>query len=421
MEDNIITFTRKSFINQFNLYELESESNTYYFKASILNSMYVFFSVTCYETKQIYHSKKNYVQLNPSEFPTTTDFKNWLGSCILSGGNSIYFVKNNYELVIYLQSNDCQGTYLNRFKSGIAKISLEINPDFLVEASDIKKMVNEISCHVITVQKNTMITFKKVDMNECEMTTNFRVLEEKVQSKFDDFHSKSCEKMRKLENLNERIRSLISIFDNKLKLCKLKCEYSNQLDQKESEYQNMLADFDRLKLKKSLLYQSHIISTYKYLEFIIEKIAPLTTFEFFTKVYDSKVDGDSSNQFHKSCLGKSPTLFIVEDSNNSVFGGYSTKPWELLCEDQPCQTDDNAFIFSLTTNTIYFNPNTPLQVFTKKGHGPCIESNNHNIGLIIKDNCSSHCENALKTSTIAYDKQQKFSNYFKIKSYEVYA
>ena len=47
-----------------------------------------------------------------------------------------------------------------------------------------------------------------------------------------------------------------------------------------------------------------------------------------TKLYEAKVDGFNTEIFHKKCDNKGATLCIIKNTNNYIFGGYTSQSWE---------------------------------------------------------------------------------------------
>ncbi|XP_015751581.1 PREDICTED: protein jagged-1-like isoform X4 [Acropora digitifera] len=58
----------------------------------------------------------------------------------------------------------------------------------------------------------------------------------------------------------------------------------------------------------------------------------------------ASLHGWAAKTFHSLCDNKRPTLTIVKDTNNNIFGGYTSKPWK---STNSYQNDPKASLFSL--------------------------------------------------------------------------
>lgn len=62
-------------------------------------------------------------------------------------------------------------------------------------------------------------------------------------------------------------------------------------------------------------------------------------------IYRGSRDGMTSDSFRARCVNKGPTLTLIENNKNNIFGGYASKSWKNI------NIWDNArdsFIFTLT-------------------------------------------------------------------------
>ncbi|XP_044181816.1 uncharacterized protein LOC114952365 [Acropora millepora] len=62
----------------------------------------------------------------------------------------------------------------------------------------------------------------------------------------------------------------------------------------------------------------------------------------------ASLHGWAAKTFHSLCDNKGPTVTIVKDTNNSIFGGYTSISWQSLNQDK---NDPKAFLFSLKNPT----------------------------------------------------------------------
>ncbi|XP_015751582.1 PREDICTED: protein crumbs-like [Acropora digitifera] len=71
----------------------------------------------------------------------------------------------------------------------------------------------------------------------------------------------------------------------------------------------------------------------------------------------ASLHGWAAKTFHSLCDNKGPTVTIVKDTNNNIFGGYTSRPWQ--GKNGP-KNDPKAFLFSLKNPTN--NPRTLPQL-----------------------------------------------------------
>ncbi|XP_044181235.1 uncharacterized protein LOC114975468 [Acropora millepora] len=62
----------------------------------------------------------------------------------------------------------------------------------------------------------------------------------------------------------------------------------------------------------------------------------------------ASLHGWAAKTFHSLCDKKGPTVTIVKDTNNNIFGGYTSISWQSLNQDV---NDSKAFLFSLKNPT----------------------------------------------------------------------
>lgn len=79
-----------------------------------------------------------------------------------------------------------------------------------------------------------------------------------------------------------------------------------------------------------------------------------------------------SYKFHDLCDNKGPTITIIQNEYNHVFGGYSTKSWNLNCQ---IITDPTAFLFVIRPQIKIYplkeSENEGYQaMWNRRGYGP---------------------------------------------------
>ena len=111
------------------------------------------------------------------------------------------------------------------------------------------------------------------------------------------------------------------------------------------------------------------------------------------RLYSSKNDSPTSEEFHKKCDNKGATISIIKSSanENTIFGGYSSISWQITHE---YASDKHAFLFQLKPKT---------QIFTQRNddgfeavyHGKLYLINFGGGDLLIRSPCNidnNHCQ-----------------------------
>ena len=133
-----------------------------------------------------------------------------------------------------------------------------------------------------------------------------------------------------LENENSKLKDDICYLKNKI----------NQL--------NLINENTQIPInKKNFFSDSKILKTNetrgKMLDFIEDK-----NIKNITLIYSGTIDEDIAISFHKKCDGHSPTITLIKDTTNQIFGGYTEASWDSL--ERHSKYDSNTFIFSITKN-----------------------------------------------------------------------
>jgi hypothetical protein len=68
-----------------------------------------------------------------------------------------------------------------------------------------------------------------------------------------------------------------------------------------------------------------------------------------TRIYKASEHEFTRKSFEEYCADKGPTLSVAQSENGRVFGGYISKSWSKMKEDdEPFYTeDDSAWLFSI--------------------------------------------------------------------------
>jgi hypothetical protein len=67
-----------------------------------------------------------------------------------------------------------------------------------------------------------------------------------------------------------------------------------------------------------------------------------------TLLFRSTRDGASATAFHSHCDAKGPTLVLIKDTDDNVFGGYTQKNWSSIIWWE-CVSDPAAFLISVVS------------------------------------------------------------------------
>ena len=152
-----------------------------------------------------------------------------------------------------------------------------------------------------------------------------------IELKGNDLISKLCEKIKKIDLLEEKINFLFYCTGKTEKDFILFNEYMGKFD-KNLEKSKIVAPED-----------FHLIS-----EGIKQKLNKVII--RIKLLYRASRDGDN-NQFHIKCDGKKNTVTFVKTLNNRRFGGFANKEWS---SNDTSVNDPNAFLFSLDNNECYY-------------------------------------------------------------------
>jgi hypothetical protein len=151
---------------------------------------------------------------------------------------------------------------------------------------------------------------------------------------------------------------------------------------------------------------------------LINSFHDLTGFRYVEKwrlLYRATRDGFIPQKFLDKCSNKSRTLLIVKSTDNYIFGGYSSLPWD---QKEGTREDKQKFSYTLVgRNNLPYkttsNLNSKNMVFTKEivfGDGE----------IIIKENSNSNSESKYE---VTKDKDQHSyyvcRDYFYFKTLEI--
>lgn len=136
-------------------------------------------------------------------------------------------------------------------------------------------------------------------------------------------------------------------------------------------------------------------------------------------IYKATKNGFTSDDFHKYCDGKGPTVSIIKTGDSILFGGFLYISW---CNSGGKIKDNKSFLFSLNLNKTYKNTGKGACVF-EKDKGPYFS---YAINIYNDFSFYNHC--VRKTSDMNYSWENVEKDYelnlgkenFTIKDIEVF-
>ena len=125
------------------------------------------------------------------------------------------------------------------------------------------------------------------------------------------------------------------------------------LQQKISSLEEMMELFEHSSLYKRMLNAKNligdIIKNYEQCNLICDWINQHGILEF-KLLYRGHRDGDFLEIFHNKCDNQGPTISIIESTDGQIFGGYTTKSWNINGNNS---TDPKIFLFNLNNKKKY--------------------------------------------------------------------
>lgn len=136
-------------------------------------------------------------------------------------------------------------------------------------------------------------------------------------------------------------------------------------------------------------------------------------------LYRATEHGFNAADFHDRCINKGPTLTLIKNDQNLIFGGFTMAAWDT---STAYKMDSEAFVFSLSKkrkypikanligNAIYNNPN----------HGPTF-GNGHDIYICNQSNTvnSSYSNPAALSFAYSVPAQLDMSGTYNFKTLEI--
>ena len=87
-------------------------------------------------------------------------------------------------------------------------------------------------------------------------------------------------------------------------------------------------------------------------------------------IYRASEHGGEAEDFHEHCDDYKGTLIIIKTKDDNMFGGYTKVSWDEEEEGNE-KKDENAFVFSINLEKLYFDDGKKFNIFCDKNKGPC--------------------------------------------------
>ena len=130
-----------------------------------------------------------------------------------------------------------------------------------------------------------------------------------------------------------------------------------------STYKNKISEFSEIqKIKTNKTISSILNESEKAYEFL-EKLIEWTGYQKMELLYRGTKDGDSSYTFHNKCNNQGPTISLLKNDKNNIFGGYSSISWT---SSGNYKSANGSFLFTLTN--IHNTPPTKFPNTQKYDH-----------------------------------------------------
>ena len=146
-----------------------------------------------------------------------------------------------------------------------------------------------------------------------------------------------------------------------------------------------------------------------------------------TKIYDTTSDGFKASTLHSKIQEISPLLYIIQNENDYIFGGYTSISCPSYIESSTNYDDKSAFLFGIKPNLFI----SPLKDQSQSKYA-IYYNNNYNIlfgyghDIAITDECNiNKNKSTFKTyqfinPLVSHDQKDGSTAYFKVLYFEVY-
>ena len=222
---------------------------------------------------------------------------------------------------------------------------------------------------------------KDIEFKEIE-STSF-----KVSWKIDDIITKNIDKntlkyrieIRK-ENSNDKYIQYNSENNNNYLINNLE-EMTNYEVRICSIYKDVTGNWTKLFKIKTSNIDSFILNESEKKEEFLNKLYEWSGYNKMELLYRGTRDGSESNVFHNKCDNQGPTICLIKNDKDNIFGGYASISWS---SDSGYKSANDSFLFTLTNihniNPIKFpNTNSSQSVYHGSDYGPIFGGGEHDL------------------------------------------
>mmetsp|Transcript_84399 Transcript_84399/g.103432 ORF Transcript_84399/g.103432 Transcript_84399/m.103432 type:complete len:229 (-) Transcript_84399:6-692(-) len=106
-----------------------------------------------------------------------------------------------------------------------------------------------------------------------------------------------------------------------------------------------------------------------------------------SRLYSGKLDGFTTNMFHTKCDNQGPTICLIKNEYNTIFGGYTAAPWT---NKWKLTKDDTAFLYQLFPQQKVYIQKHPTNGPATHHHDTLMCAFGDQCDLAIKNNCNTN-------------------------------
>ena len=167
----------------------------------------------------------------------------------------------------------------------------------------------------------------------------------------------NIENIKKLNIDNKEIKYKIEIRKENEKFNQINAEYNtnyliNNLEANTnyeiricSVYKDIISNWSKIYKIKTNTVDSIILNETKKGSEYLNKLCQWSGYNKFKLLYRGIRDGSGANIFHNKCDNQGPTICLIKNQKENIFGGYSSISWK---SSGSWQYGNNCFLFTLT-------------------------------------------------------------------------
>ena len=228
-------------------------------------------------------------------------------------------------------------------------IELDINLILTSLSSKAEDICIKLKRNNLNNEKINEIIFK--ELNEIKTELKEEKLKNENLKKIVDELIKENNELKEEKLKNENLKKIVDELVRKNNL--LENKVKELLDWKNSQLIKKEKNKDDNNINVQI--DSKIIKTKEEIELLSKRLTSKGFVKnskvIFNLLYRASRDGDSPNNYHNKCDGKSNTLCVIQTIKGCKFGGYT----ETTISSAGDVKDPNAFVFSLNKNKTYEN------------------------------------------------------------------